>query len=89
MENKPIVVNWKNGTVRKLKNEIIIGWGAGRSASRQYLVEHNFNIAGQRIEDMDICNYFQAVIHNANAVQNLQSQTWYNDALHNPVHWNS
>ena len=40
--SKPIVVNWKNGTVRKLNDELIIGWGAGRSAKRQCLQNNNF-----------------------------------------------
>jgi hypothetical protein len=53
------------------------------------LQNNNFNISGTQVWDVDIRNYFQANRHNANAVQHLQSQSWYDDAIHNPMHWNN
>jgi hypothetical protein len=47
--SKPIVANWKNGTVRNLNDEVIIVWVAGRSAKRQYLQNNNFNISGTQV----------------------------------------
>lgn len=82
---KPIVVNWKDMTVRNLKHECILGWGSGRSAQNVYLRNHGVELEqNHRVTNNDIRNYFVRVQNNVEMVQDLQAQPWFDPSIHQP-----